>query len=867
MIQQPGSSGFILIVISAMLSPTSWVWAQQSSPWQALPQGTQYDGQVPSPEQFFSGGFQVGNRHLAHHQLLEYVRAVDESSPRVTTEVYARSYGDRPLTIAIVTSPQNHSQLAEIAASHARWTDPSVERPASQPLAVIYLGYSVHGNEASGSNAAPLILYHLAAAQGAEMEQFLQRTIVIIDICLNPDGFDRFSNWVNHNRGQLVTADPVDREHHEVWPGGRTNYYWFDLNRDWLPAQHPETHGRLALFRKWMPNLVLDFHEMGTHSTFFFQPGVPRRKHPLIPASNVELTGRIGALHAADLDKLAALYFTEETFDDFYPGKGSTYADLHGGVGILFEQGSSRGVAQESTNGELSFEFTVRNQVVTSISSLKAVDELREVLLNTQRQFYEDAMTLNDSQPRAYLFSAPQDPMRIVAFAQLLERHGIVAYPPKDDIAASGLNFRRSESLVVPAVQPERLFLQALIERRTSFEDSVFYDVSAWCVPLAFDLVQADLAVNAAELADMSAKLTVPSTSCELQPDDVAAIIDWHGYYAAKVLYELLKEEIIVKVAMQGFSIDMAGNSVALEPGSLLVPLGLQPDKRATIQAILNRATQSDGIHVYTTKTGLTGDGVDLGSSKFITVDRPRVLLLVGRGVKPSEAGEIWHLMDQRFGIPITLVDLDDLNDADLSKYNVVTMVSGRYAGLGTSSREKLKAWIESGGTFVAIGTACEFVADQKWADIQVASKPAESSERRAYAVAQDDAAAKRITGAILQTNVDVTHPVAFGLRGTLPVMRDHTTYLQKPKDPYSTPLVYSSKPLLSGYVSPENLQAIADSPAVIARQMSKGRLIVIADDPNYRAFWYGSNRLFWNAIFFGPLVRGTTVTETDDHE
>jgi hypothetical protein len=416
-------------------------------------------------------------------------------------------------------------------------------------------------------------------------------------------------------------------------------------------------------------------------------------------------------------------------------------------------------------------------------------------------------------------------------------------------------------------VQPERRFLEALIERRTTFEDTVFYDVSAWCVPLAFDLIQADLPVNASEIADTSTKFSVPDGTLELQPDDVAAIIDGHGYYVPRTLYQLLQHEIIVKTAVTSFSIERAGQVVAFEPGALVVPFGLQADKRAKIQEILTLAAPQDGVRVLTPKTGLTREGADLGSAKFLAIERPKVLLIVGRGVKPSEAGEVWHLFDQRFRIPLTLCDVDDLNEAELPKYNVLVMVSGRYPSLTTSVREKLKGWIEGGGTFLSIGTACEFVADQKWGDIQLVTKTPESSQRRPFALAQDDSAKKRITGAILQTNVDVTHPLAFGLSATLPVMRDHVICLQPAKDAYSTPLVYSSKVLLSGYVSPENIDTIRDTAAVITRPMGKGRVIVIADDPNYRAFWYGTNRLFWNAIFFGPLVRGATVTETDEHD
>ena len=301
----------------------------------------------------------------------------------------------------------------------------------------------------------------------------------------------------------------------------------------------------------------------------------------------------------------------------------------------------------------------------------------------------------------------------------------------------------------------------------------MFYDVSAWCVPLAFDLIQADLTVNAAEIADMSAKFTVSSGSFELQPEDVAAIIDGHGYYTPRTLYQLLNAGIIVKVAMQAFSIDSANAAVSFEaaPSLCLWDCNLTS---ATAQQILNTAAQQDGVRISTTKTGLTREGADLGSAKFVVVERPKLLLIVGRGAKASEAGEVWHLMDRRFRIPLTICDVDDLSEAELSNYNVLVMVSGRYPSIASSMREKLKAWIENGGTFLSIGTACEFVADQKWGDIQLLSKSGDSPERRPFALAQDDAAKKRITGAIVQTTVDVTHPLAFGLRATLPVIRDH---------------------------------------------------------------------------------------------
>jgi hypothetical protein len=213
------------------------------------------------------------------------------------------------------------------------------------------------------------------------VDSLLNETVILLDPSFNPDGLNRFASWVNTHKSQTLVTDPVSRELNEAWPGGRTNHYWFDLNRDWLYVQHPESQGRIAKFHEWKPNILTDHHEMGSNSTFFFQPGVPSRINPLTPQKNRELTAKIGTFHARYLDKIGSLYFTEEDYDDFYYGKGSTFPDVNGAVGILFEQASSRGHAQETINGVLSFPFTIRNQVTTSFSTLAAARALRTELL------------------------------------------------------------------------------------------------------------------------------------------------------------------------------------------------------------------------------------------------------------------------------------------------------------------------------------------------------------------------------------------------------------------------------------------------------------------------------------------------------
>ncbi len=356
-----------------------------------LPEGITYNPSIPTPQSII--GHEVGEWHVTHDRLVNYMYALDKASDRISLEVTGYTYEARPLLLLTITSPKNHQNLESIRLQHIQLSDPSKSSPidTKNSPAVFYIGFSIHGNEASGVNASLLAAYYFAAAQGPEIESQLNNTIILFDPCYNPDGMQRFSSWVNSRKSKMTSTDPLDTEHNEPWPGGRFNHYWFDLNRDWLVAQHPESQARIKNFQKWKPNVLTDHHEMGTNSSFFFQPGVPSRTHPLTPEKNLELTKRMGEFHAKALDELGSFYFTQEGYDDFYYGKGSSFPDVQGAIGILFEQASSRGHAQESTNGILRFPFTIRNQFATALSSLKAISSMRADLLNYQRQFYKDA--------------------------------------------------------------------------------------------------------------------------------------------------------------------------------------------------------------------------------------------------------------------------------------------------------------------------------------------------------------------------------------------------------------------------------------------------------------------------------------------
>jgi hypothetical protein len=744
----------------------------------------------------------------------------------------------------------------------------------------MWMGYGVHGNEPSASNAAPLIAYHLATSQSEMVKQQLQDSVILLDPCLNPDGFERFAHWANNFRGNQANVDPQHREHVEGSPTGRTNYYWFDLNRDWLPAQHPESQGRLQIYHQWLPNVVLDYHEMGANSTYFFQPGVVSRTHPLTPQANIELTKKFARHHATALDQIGSLYFTEERFDDYYMGKGSTYPDLHGGVGILFEQASSRGQRQETENGILEFPFAIRNQVRTSLSSLEAL-QLHRVELNTHlRDFYGDSLALaRNAKVQGYLFSAGKDKARADEFLRVLQAHGIRVHALARDVIVASEAYDQETSYLIPAQQPEFRFLQALTERRKEFSDKVFYDITAWSLPLAFGLRWTE--VSATEVSgslDSSwigdAIETRRSTtdgekrSTEMpawENDDYAYLLRWDSLHAPRVLHRLLEKKVQVKVAEQPFQLHTNGKSTPFSAGTLLIPLGsnigeMSADNRPLIQQLLEKAVKEDGVQVHSVKSGLTSSGIDLGSDSFSKLELPRVLLLVGSGTSDYEAGEVWHLFDQRLQMPVTMVESHLLSSLNLDGYSTVVLVSGTYSNVQESGIEKLRTWLRRGGTLIALGTSSRWLNTKKVATIEIRERPKAEARptRLPYGIARDFSALRRIEGTIFNTILDVTHPLTFGVQGnSLPVFRDHDLFLEPTESRFSTPAAYADvDTVLSGYAAEENVKLAAGSAAMLVKGEGAGRVIAIPNNPIFRGFWLGSQRLLVNSIFFGPIVR-----------
>ncbi|MFC6997870.1 M14 family metallopeptidase [Rufibacter roseus] len=825
-----------------------------------LPAHVTYNESIPTPKELL--GYEIGDWHVSHDQLVSYMKAMDAASDRITLVEYARTHENRPLLLLTISSPDNHRQIEGIKQKHQQLTDPNVsgKLDISNMPAVIWMGYSVHGNEPSGSNASLLAVYHLAAAQGPEIERLLRETVILVDPSINPDGLHRFSTWVNSNRGKNLVTDPNNREFSETWPGGRTNHYWFDLNRDWLPLQHPESRGRLAKFHEWKPNLLTDHHEMGTNSTFFFQPGIPSRNHPLSPAKAFEITKKISTYHAKALDKIGSFYYTEESYDDFYYGKGSTYPDVNGAVGILFEQASSRGHAQESVNGVLTFPFTIRNQFTTTLSSLEAVQNMRQEMLEHQRTFYQQSVKEGaKAGAAAYIFGTEKDAMRAYHLAEIMQQHQIQLHRPKQNITVGNMTYTPENAYIVPLAQPQYRLIEAMFEKRTKFQDSLFYDISAWTFPLAFNLDCATLK-NTKDAGPRLDQIVKPTGTLEGGQNHYAYAFEWHGYYAPRALYQLQELGIQTRVATNRFS---TVNGQSFDYGSILIPVTGQSLPPDSLYTHLQNIAQSNGITIYSLSTGLNSEGVSLGSPTMLNLKQPKVVMVVEGGVSYLDAGEIWHLLDDRFGMQVTLLTQDRLNRANLSRYNTIILPDGSFNDISTSGREKLRSWVQGGGTLVATGNSLRWLASNNLGEFNFRTTTGTGAKtvQGLYADLENARGAQQIGGAIFDTRLDLSHPLGYGYtKSQLPIFRNSTLFLERSQNPYANPLMYTADPLQAGYISNHNYANLKSSAAIGVSAIGSGRVIGIVDNPNFRAFWYGTNKLFLNSLFFGQIISGASA-------
>ena len=825
-----------------------------------FPSGVSFDAAIPSPEQFL--GYPVGDWHTRHDRIVSYFQELARVSPKAHFQIIGYTNERRPQVVLTITSPENHLRIEDIRKEHLKLADPTQSPTVSSMPVIITHGYNVHGNEPSSSEAAMLTAYYLIAAQGAEAERTLKEAVIHVDPNYNPDGRDRHSNWANMHKGFPPVSDPMDREHNEVWPGGRFNHYWFDLNRDWLPLAHVESRNRVEFFHQWLPNVCTDYHEMGTSATNFFEPTKPYgSENPVVPRANYDQLNPLFAKYFAKaLDDIGSLYFSKENFDNSYPGYGSTYPDIHGGLGLVFEQASSRGHVQKSATKEVTFAFTIRNHVRTSLATVKAGVENRELLLKHQQEYFKSALDDGRKSPiKAYVFGDGTDQSRTKTFAELLLKHRIETYQLAADLTVGTNKYEKGKAFLVTTDQTQYRMVRSLFEKVTTFHDSVFYDASTWTIALAYGLPQDALPAT----VKFSKGIRVKASDLEAAPAPVvktnyAYIIEWTEYNSARALYHLLSNKVFAKAAFKPFAAEVNGVKRTMGYGTLVIPVADQNLSADELFTVVKEASRTSGVDVFSVDTGFSLEGVDLGSGNVRAVQPPKVAMLIGEGVAATDAGAIWYLLDSKLKMPIVKVNTSQFTQLRISDYNTLILVSGNYGILNEASVTKIKTWTQQGGTLILMKGAITWAINNKLIDEQLKKEDDTKKEtkRMDYVTAQDYQGSRAIGGSVYMGSLDITHPLGFGYTNReLPVYRNHAVFIEPGKNPFNSVIKYTSKPLLSGYIHTTNLEKIKNSISLQVSSMGQGRAILFVDDPAFRGYWNGTNKLFFNALFFGSNI------------
>jgi hypothetical protein len=794
-----------------------------------------FDEKIPSPEQFF--GYPVGSKITEHHRINAYLEKLASLSGRAKLIEIGRTHEDRPLLILAVSSPENIAKLDDYRAERKRVR--KAETPET-PL-ILFLGYSVHGNEPSGAEASLLSAYYLVAAQTEQVKQQLIGAVCFIDPVRNPDGQERFAEWVNSNRSiRYINDSGLDREHTEGWPRGRGNHYWFDLNRDWVNIVHPESQARVAFYQDWLPHVQVDHHEMGVNSSFFFEPTDPDgNESRFVPKATYRLNAEFANYYAKGLDRIGSFYYTKEGYDNKNPTFGSTYPDYNGGVGILFEQGSSRGIRQESENGLLTFAHTVRNQLTASIATIEAANAHRQALFDLQKEFF----TVNPKNSgKNYIIGETYDRSRLNRFINRLLDHRLEVYENSSDITIDGVKYEKGKSYIIPVAQPNSALVQIVFDEKKDYADASKLGYGAgFSVAYSSGLAYAQIAAPA-KGARLERKLNSKFTP--LSQSNYAYLIDFRDSRTQAALFRILEKDIIVKTASKAFTVNHAGETAEFPAGTLLIPVGNQPLSSNELFALLKSVGEAEEINLLPLTTGYSVKGVDLGSSAFRRIRKPKALLLTGGGVSSTEAGEVWHLFDQKLAYPLVRVEAESFNRIPLYNFNRIILAGGSYAELSAPAIEKLKQWTSNGGVLIAISSASQ------WASRHLLEN---RNERRSDSLPQVVAPFGRrgLPTSVIETRINLNSPLSYGLtRESLPVTKENLSVLKG--NPANTVATYADSPLLNGYL-PEESKAVFKNAASI---LTAGNVILFAEDPVFRGVWDASERTFVNAVLFGDLTR-----------
>jgi hypothetical protein len=862
-------SFFVLMLFSSVLfSQKEWLDLNRFS----FEPGLAVNKAIPTPATFL--GYELGEQSTYYSGIENYIKELSTTSNRIKLISYGKTYENRALYLLVFSSPENLANLENIRNNHLKLMtaneSQAKEMMEKDPI-FLSLSYNIHGNETSTSEAALQVAYRLAAATDEATNKLLQNSVIQIYVCINPDGRERYIQWYNSVKRKQLATSRNDLEHYEPSPNGRTNHYWFDVNRDWSWGIHPETRDLTAEYQKWMPQIHVDHHEQGYNSNYFTVPGTtPRNK--ILPPSYEAWSDTFGRANINAFNKNDISYFTREAFDFFYPGYGSSYPSVMGAIAMLTEQGGiAGGRAIETEDGTI---LTLRQRVwdhyTTSIQTLFTGVKHKKDLLKYSYEAWQPAKSLSSN--KTY-FLSPTD-MYTPDVLKILQHHGVKFEQSKDAFTVNTAFDYVSNSpqrktfpkgtIILSCNQPQHLLINSVMDKSLEIEDSVMYDMAIWALPIAYNLN--------AFFTKESINIPTESLSPDPQHKEVisnayAYVIDWKQRNAPAALAHLWKLGYRVRSATKPFQID--NNSFS--PGALIILSGANIDKKDKLASDLQNVSNSHKITIHSVPTGRATDGLDLGSSKNRPVQQPKVALMVDAPFNMQTAGQVWFLFDEEVGLPVDRIRSSVLLQsampkfgerygyADLNDYDVLILPGGgnnlRYI-FDREAYSQLQDWVNRGGTLIALENAVEFFTQDrsKFTQVKWSEIPTDTSllaKTISYDKREDYFGKKRIPGSSLMSNIDVSNPLAFGMEPTLHTLKQDvssflpTAGMQVVGSYYSDP----TKLLTGGYAPKDALKHLSGKCYAGVMPMGAGKVVLLLDNTQFRMFWRGPSRMIQNAV------------------
>lgn len=808
--------------------------------------------EIKSPSEYL--GYRLGTRFTYHHRVVDYFNYIAGVSDMVLMHQYGETYERRELLVTFISSAKNLERIDEIRENNLRRTGLLDGSIFENDIAIVWLSYNVHGNEANSTETSMQVLYELVVKNKEKYQNWLDNLVIVIDPCLNPDGRDRYVNWFNQVAGTSPNPNINVREHHEGWAHGRTNHYLFDLNRDWVWQTQVESQQRMVLYNNWMPHVHVDFHEQGLDDKYYFAPAA-EPMHELVTPWQRDFQNIVGKNNAKYFDQKGWLYFTRERFDLLYPGYGDTYPTFNGAIGMTYEMAgnSMAGLAVQTEKGDtLTLSDRMAMHFTTSMATIEASYENRKRLLEEFSNFFKPLG--NDH----YIIKSDRTD-RLSSLTELLDKNKIAYKTPAgssvikvqayDNNEVITLEINRGD-LVVPINQPKSTMVKILFEKNTKLADTLTYDITAWSLPYAYGV---DGYLTSAKLKLEEFKISTPVFP-EKEEAPYAFILNWTSIKDAEFLAQLIGMGIKVNYFAEKFTY----NGVPFSEGTLLIN---RVDNRhiSNFQQTISQVAKNLNRSLVPLYSGSAIASIDLGSGKIKFLKKPKIAMLAGEGISTYDFGELWYFFEQEIKTPVDIIEKPSIWRIDLYEYDVLFLPSGRYEKLTDEDGiASLDAWINNGGKLILIENAIHgFVGDGKFS-LEVQENEDEKTDGELadpvlhpYAANERENLKNYIQGGIIKMEIDATHPLAYGYDSHYYTIKNNARAYKFLEKGWNVGYISSLNNAIAGFVGADTKEKLNKNLVFGVEERGRGKIIYFADDPMFRSFWQNGKLFMANALFF----------------